>query len=444
MSAHRISATAGSLSHGLMKTPTAQLGINGGSQPEEKRRAGGHGPTLADQIEHSLMANLPTPTARPGDSSSRGPDPARYRGPKSLGGRRSNLDDAVAAIEDRSPWLGDLLPVPGVQADGPEVPEVTSMLPTPLSGEARHGSPNQHRSAGDTMLTGEILALANPDRGLSPVRAGRLGQAEPPTLPTPNARDGKGRDLPTRGGGQGLPSAVLPTPVSHPTGRTPEQHMDARSRDGRTVPCDLGVAVSSLEASPAATGTGSAGPPGNGPLIPTPTAADGDRASLVYPRGNPTLAGTAVQFLPTPAAGAFNDGESPESWAARNERLRAKGYNGNGMGKPLTVVAQELLPTPRVTERAGMQPSPATVRGTHGRDLGPTVGGLLPTPSAADGLGGHINRSGPRAGELLLGGQARQIAESSGANSPPPSPGGSSSPDGPPQLPLTWDGPAPD
>lgn len=36
----------------LLLTPTANLGSNGGSQPPEKRRAGGHGPTLADQIEH--------------------------------------------------------------------------------------------------------------------------------------------------------------------------------------------------------------------------------------------------------------------------------------------------------------------------------------------------------------------------------------------------------
>jgi site-specific DNA-cytosine methylase len=38
----------------LLKTPTAQLAVNGGSQPEEKRRAGGHGPTLADQVEHMV------------------------------------------------------------------------------------------------------------------------------------------------------------------------------------------------------------------------------------------------------------------------------------------------------------------------------------------------------------------------------------------------------
>lgn len=43
----------------LLKTPTAQLASNGGSQHPDKRRAGGHGPTLADQVEHLL----PTPTA---------------------------------------------------------------------------------------------------------------------------------------------------------------------------------------------------------------------------------------------------------------------------------------------------------------------------------------------------------------------------------------------
>ena len=41
----------------LLKTPTAQLAINGGAQHPGKRKAGGHGPTLADEVEHLL----PTP-----------------------------------------------------------------------------------------------------------------------------------------------------------------------------------------------------------------------------------------------------------------------------------------------------------------------------------------------------------------------------------------------
>lgn len=57
----------GSASSSLLKTPTAQLAINGGSQHPEKRKAGGHGPTLADEVEHLL----PTPAAmNPNDGES--------------------------------------------------------------------------------------------------------------------------------------------------------------------------------------------------------------------------------------------------------------------------------------------------------------------------------------------------------------------------------------
>lgn len=50
---------------------------------------------------------LPSPTARLGDQ--RGSDATRYKGPNSQGGRRSNLDDAVAAVVQQVPWL---LPTP--------------------------------------------------------------------------------------------------------------------------------------------------------------------------------------------------------------------------------------------------------------------------------------------------------------------------------------------
>ena len=56
---HPIDASAGG-DLPTLKTPTANLGINGGSQHPDKRKAGGHGPTLADEVEHLL----PTPTAR--------------------------------------------------------------------------------------------------------------------------------------------------------------------------------------------------------------------------------------------------------------------------------------------------------------------------------------------------------------------------------------------
>ena len=44
---------------------------------------------------------------------------------------------------------------------------------------------------------------------------------------------------------------------------------------------------------------------------------------------------------PTPNASALNEHETPESFAARAETLKAKGYNGNGASMPLGVAAQQ-------------------------------------------------------------------------------------------------------
>lgn len=52
----------------LFRTPTAQLGIMGGSQHPEVRKAGGHGPTLSDEVEHLL------PTPRATDGTKGGPN----------------------------------------------------------------------------------------------------------------------------------------------------------------------------------------------------------------------------------------------------------------------------------------------------------------------------------------------------------------------------------
>lgn len=48
---------------------------------------------------------------------------------------------------------------------------------------------------------------------------------------------------------------------------------------------------------------------------------------------------------PTPDAALFNDGQTIEAWKARNERERAKGYNGNGGGVPLAMRARLEEPT---------------------------------------------------------------------------------------------------
>jgi hypothetical protein len=74
----------------LLRTPTAQLAVNGGSQHPDKRKAGGHGPTLADEVEHLL----PTPTSRDGKGANQRGDATCLHGallptPTAMGSKAS-------------------------------------------------------------------------------------------------------------------------------------------------------------------------------------------------------------------------------------------------------------------------------------------------------------------------------------------------------------------
>jgi hypothetical protein len=68
-----------------------------------------------------------------------------------------------------------------------------------------------------------------------------------------------------------------------------------------------------------------------------PSGAWSEQASL--PRD-------VLNLLPTPNASVSQDGESFETWEVRRQAALEKGYNGNGIGMPLTI-AVKLLPTPR-------------------------------------------------------------------------------------------------
>jgi hypothetical protein len=109
---------------------------------------------------------------------------------------------------------------------------------------------------------------------------------------------------------------------------------------------------------------------------------------------------------PTPDAAAANVREDPKTWLARQERLKAKGYNGNGAGMPLGIAAK-LWPTPtagdskasgsRNTENskahAGISLTDA-VRQDGGR------GRMWPTPQAANSKSGvdHHRAGRPSSG----------------------------------------------
>lgn len=98
-------ATNGRASSSLLPMP--MIGYTGTSVEDylDRKVTSGGGRTVNDL--GLAVRTLPTPTARLGDESGRGADPDRYRGPKSMGGRRSNLDDMVAAT-----MAGRFLPTP--------------------------------------------------------------------------------------------------------------------------------------------------------------------------------------------------------------------------------------------------------------------------------------------------------------------------------------------
>lgn len=207
-----------------------------------------------------------------------------------------------------------------------------------------------------------------------------------------------------------------------------------------------------------------AGVTASGLLLPTPGANLGYNGGPQHPDkrrdGGHTVsledAVHGLTLLPTPSASNPNDGEPVESWLARRERVKAAAQNGNGMGMPLPIAVQ-LLPTPMASDSKGMAagdlrrndpqlralpmllptprasddtkggpnqrgssgdlmlpsavhllPTPTTdpTSGNgHARHLGGEVQ-LLPTPSVADAMGGHLSRSGDRSHELLLKGIA--------------------------------------
>ncbi len=125
----------------------------------------------------------------------------------------------------------------------------------------------------------------------------------------------------------------------------------------------------------------------------------------------PRTAGRESGLWPTPAASVTNLLESPESWMERAERLKAKGYNSNGAGMPLTIAAK-VWPTPK-SSPSGPDYARMSRPGSGGDDLATAVarcgGGatLYPTPNARDWKDSgptQGNRHSPNLG-TVVGGQ---------------------------------------
>ena len=147
----------------LLKTPTAQLAVNGGSQHPDKRTAGGHGPTLADQIEHLL----PTPRATDGEKG----------GPNQQGSS------------------GDLM-----------LPSAVQLLPTPDASMEGNRGGTRARSA-EALASGKHQANLNDLPRLLPTpSAGNFNDGE--SLESWEVRRQKNLAKGINGNGQGTPLSI--------------------------------------------------------------------------------------------------------------------------------------------------------------------------------------------------------------------------------------------
>jgi hypothetical protein len=186
----------------LFKTPTSNLGTNGGSQHPEKRKAGGHGPTLADEVEHLL----PTPAARDWKS-----------GESNLMDRNSRpLNEVVVNLlptpTASNPNDGESLEswearrqrnlAKGINGNGQGTPLAIAvkLLPTPMAGDAKG---TRNATAGRKTDNPNV----NPGWTLSDVVfAGDL-------LPTPTKSDGE-RTSSTFGRGNPTLTGAITNPPS--------------------------------------------------------------------------------------------------------------------------------------------------------------------------------------------------------------------------------------
>lgn len=127
--------------------------------------------------------------------------------------------------------------------------------------------------------------------------------------------------------------------VAHPQGERRERCRS--SRDGWARLADGDRAPVALLPTPRATRGGSGTETVQ--LLPTPRATDGTKGGPGQ-RGSSgdLMLPSAVALLPTPNAAVSNDGEGPDTWAARRQRVLASRVNGNGMGMPLTIAVQLL------------------------------------------------------------------------------------------------------
>jgi hypothetical protein len=180
----------------LLKTPTSQLAVNGGSQHPDKRKAGGHGPTLADEVEHLL------PSPRASDGAKGGPNQRGSKGDLALPSTVVRLLPTPQAHDAQTPKTPEQVAAGRTKGHGVSnlnETVVNDLLPTPQANLGSHGRDNGQRPARRREL-GRQVSLADiachlPEEltganTVPPSPAGKTSPDAPPPTPlnpTPGA-----------------------------------------------------------------------------------------------------------------------------------------------------------------------------------------------------------------------------------------------------------------
>jgi hypothetical protein len=275
-------------------------------------------------FEKGSSSLLPSPDAALGHPRRGGGDPERYKGPKSQGGRRSNLDDAIKAVEAKSPWL---LPTPAAHDDG-KTPE-------------QHLEMKRNLPGGPRLRITSLTVLA---------RAGFVQ----PLLPTPSANDNTGGEGKTRKerqdegetGGASLRdiSHLLPTPTVQDATNTGGPSQEERNSEPlnlvakKLLPTPManpenpgagGELRAAIQHGPSRrnqTGVDTWGRPNRGrsKLLPTPTESDADSAGNRNLEGSKAHPGTSLTDAMVRSSGESTNQPSSTGSESSDDELPAQ------------------------------------------------------------------------------------------------------------------------
>lgn len=230
----------------LLKTPGANLAENGGSQHPDKRKAGGHGPTLADEVEHLLPVGEAVAASWDGDARYLLPTPNPFHSgntedPQEWRERRADVFDRTGtrhgpalsvvalSVEQGDPLTPDnYMPDDGSVVVDDEGEPVLFGTPTARMGKGSGpvGSKSHDWLLDHGNVEAQVLMLPTPEAGLG--EHGRANGVDPALrraagkqvsladvarhelLPTPvtdpESANGHARDL-------GSEARLLPTPM---------------------------------------------------------------------------------------------------------------------------------------------------------------------------------------------------------------------------------------